>query len=252
MGRPFIFFADTRSPSPRNDVSTPNDSTSLPRRKPKNTRATLVADAESAAVHIVEHCSLLNQHCGLAGASYTEFSSCRAALLVILAQSLNGRKEALKSSLVSGMRLIKCMATNIDSVKSEVSVIDALETAIKAMDVSNNNQNGSAKEKDNGYEKFKSWATLRKLDPLGDDLMKPQPAVQPTSDKSEGVSWSNVPVYSETGINTRPTGDSDGLGFDFGAIDNSLLLPELDEMLGDPWNVGLGADVYAPMNHEKY
>lgn len=251
MGRPFIFFADNRSPSPRNDVSTPNDLTSLPRRKAKNTRATLVADAESAAVQIVELCSLLNQHCGLAGASYTEFSSCRAAMLVILAQSLNGRKENLKSSLASGMKLIKRMVTNIDSVKSEVSVIDALETAIKAMDVSGDNQNGSGKEKDNGYEKFKSWAALRKLDPLGNDLMKSQPGVQPTSEP-EGVSWSNIPVHSETGIHTRPTGDSDGLGFDFGAIDNPFLLPELDGMLGDPWKVGLGADGYDPINHSKY
>ena len=244
MGRPFIFFADTRSPSPRNDVPTPKDSTSLPKRKPRNTRATLVADAESAAVHIVELCGLLNQHYGLAGASYTEFSSCRAALLVILAQSLNGRKEALKGSLALGMKLIKCMVTNIDSVKSEVSVIDALEAAIKAMDVSDDNQNGNEKEKENGYEKFKSWAALRKLDPLGSDLLKPQKALQPTT-RQESLSWSNDSAFSETSSRTRPMGEIDDLGFDFGAIDNSIMLPELYGMLGDPWDVGLEADRYA-------
>ncbi|KAH7411411.1 c6 zinc finger domain-containing protein [Cadophora sp. MPI-SDFR-AT-0126] len=234
MGRPFIFFADTRSPSPRggND-STPTDSTSLLKRKRKNTRATLIADAESAALHVIELCSLLNQNCGLAGASYTEFSSCRAALLAILAQSLNGRKEALKSPLALGMRLIRCMATNIDSVKSEVSVIEALETAIRILDVNGDFPNGSAKKKDNGFEKFKSWAALRKLDQFGSDTMQSQPAAQRSSE-AESLSWAHSSAYPETASTARPTVDSDLIGFEFGAIDNSFILPELDSMLEDP------------------
>ncbi|PVH72904.1 hypothetical protein DL98DRAFT_659773 [Cadophora sp. DSE1049] len=252
MGRPFIFFADARSPSPRSsDDSTPTDSTSLRKRKRKNTRATLVADAESAALHVIELCSLLNRHCGLAGASYTEFSSCRAALLVILAQSLNGRKEALKIPLASGMKLIKCIATNIDSVKSEVSVIDALETAIRTLDVSGSFQNGSGKENDNGYEKFKSWAALRKLDQFGSNLMQSQPVAQPSSEP-ENLSWAHGLAYSETASTTRPTVDSDLIGFEFGAIDSSFMLHGHDGMLEYPWNVGIGADGHAEMDHGKY
>lgn len=163
MGRPFIFFADSKSPSPRSDVGAgPSYSTpQSPQRS--NTRATLVADAESAALQIIELCGLLNDHYGLARASYTEFSSCRAALLVILAQSLNEQTETLRSALATGMKLIRRMAVSIDSVKSEVSVIEALETAIKRLDMGGDaRRGGNDKEKENGYEKFRSWAALWK------------------------------------------------------------------------------------------
>ena len=84
-------------------------------------------------------------------------------MLVILAQCLNEQTEPLRAALAKGMKLIKRMAISIDSVKSEVSVIEALEMAIKRLDMGNGVQaweNGG--EKESGYDKFRNWAALWK------------------------------------------------------------------------------------------
>ncbi|KAH6722797.1 C6 transcription factor [Leptodontidium sp. MPI-SDFR-AT-0119] len=238
MGRPFIFFADTKSPSPGSDSeAVPAHSASLPSPKRSNTRATLVADAESAAMQIIELCSLLNKYYGLAGASYTEFSSCRAALLVILAQSLNGRTEILRSVLGIGMRLIKRMAINIDSVKSEVSVIDALETAIKKLDSNGTLQTrGDEKQKDGGYEKFRSWAALRKIDQLGSGLA--QSSAQSVS-FADNFRWTQFSGMTEGAaeISTMEVTDA-------GTMADSFMMPELEGMFDRQWDAGFGVDEF--------
>ena len=246
MGRPFIFFADTKSPSPRSDAgATPSYSTSRSGPKRAHTRAALVADAESAALQIIELCDLLNQHYGLAGASYTEFSSCRAALLVILAQSLNGQTETLRTALATGMKLIKVMAVSIDSVKSEVSVIEALETAIKRLDTSSNMLNeGNEKQKESGYEKFRSWAALWKGEQEESSLIGFQPSSQPTS-FPESFSW----AHSDQGTGGNeladvaiPTVEDQLIDLGMGTMHGNFLIPDFDEFLGDQWEVGFGAN----------
>lgn len=126
----------------------------------------------------------LHETTGLARPSYTEFSSCRAALLVMLAQSVNGPQSAeLKAAIEMGMQLIRNMAVgNNVSTKSETSFIEALEIAVRRLHemqeakVAVADGDGAAlhygvddhekvqeKEMDagkSGYERFRQWASL--------------------------------------------------------------------------------------------
>lgn len=96
--------------------------------------AELVRDAVRSAEEIINIASHLQASVGLAKASYVEFSSCRAAILVLLAQSLNEPCRELRVKLTEGMALIKHMAPANASTKSEASVMAAIEAAIKQLD----------------------------------------------------------------------------------------------------------------------
>lgn len=127
----------------------------------------------------------LHETTGLARPSYTEFSSCRAALLVMLAQSVNGPQSAeLKAAIEMGMQLIRRMAVgNNVSTQSETSVIEALEIAVRrlhemqearggmgegdhggAVSYGADDDRGKVYEEvdagKTGYERFRQWASL--------------------------------------------------------------------------------------------
>jgi hypothetical protein len=120
-------------------------------------RSTLATGAVTAALEVISLCRILQDSVGLSKASYTEFSALRAALLVILAQSFNEHSDRLRNALKAGMILIRCMATDIDSAKSEVSVIESLELAVKKLDLSAIECEGN-EESNNQYGRFKTWA----------------------------------------------------------------------------------------------
>lgn len=131
-------------------------------------RATLVTDCVEAALEIIDLCRLLRDETGLARASFTEFSSCRAALLVILAQGLTKRTERLIAALEQGISLIKIMSMGVGSARSAVSVIEALERAIRRLEAWSETQpdmsNGGAVE--SAYDRFKNWEMLWKAGPI--------------------------------------------------------------------------------------
>lgn len=160
MGRPFLFS------NVRNGSQSSSQKTSASRSKLRNI---LVTDCVEAALEIIDLCRLLRDETGLARASYTEFSSCRAALLVILAQSLTKRTERLRNALSQGMGLIKIMSMGIGSARSAVTVIETLERAIRRLEDWSEIQ-GPAKEPqdsiDSGYERFKNWEMLWKTGPI--------------------------------------------------------------------------------------
>lgn len=131
-------------------------------------RATLITDCVEAALEIIDLCRLLRDETGLARASFTEFSSCRAALLVILAQGLTKRTERLGAALEQGISLIKIMSMGVGSARSAVSVIEALERAIRRLELWSEAHpslsNGSSSE--SAYDRFKSWEMLWKTGPI--------------------------------------------------------------------------------------
>ena len=130
-------------------------------------RSTLVTDCIEAALEIIDLCRLLRDETGLARASFTEFSSCRAALLVILAQSLTKRTERLRASLEQGMGLIRIMSMGVGSARSAVSVIEALERAIRRLEVwSETKTQTNAGSVESDYDRFKNWEMLWKSGPM--------------------------------------------------------------------------------------
>ncbi|KAJ5105703.1 hypothetical protein NUU61_003050 [Penicillium alfredii] len=136
-------------------------------------RATLVTDCVEAALEIIDLCRLLRDETGLARASFTEFSSCRAALLVILAQGLTKRTERLGAALDQGISLIKIMSMGVGSARSAVSVIEALERAIRRLELWSESQqaqsNGGFME--SAYDRFKNWEMLWKTGPVSPSTM---------------------------------------------------------------------------------
>ncbi|PSR82414.1 fungal-specific transcription factor domain-domain-containing protein, partial [Coniella lustricola] len=165
VGRPFIFSSAPTGTSPAASMSSPgaasvcasasrrpdtsdsspktttgaNDSSKPPAHphpRPRS-RAALVARAVQAAIHVIHLLHTLHTTTGLARSSYTEFSSCRAALLVMLAQSVNSGPQSeaheLKDAIDSGMVLIRGMAAGNVSTQSETSVIEALEIAVRRL-----------------------------------------------------------------------------------------------------------------------
>ncbi|KAJ5327965.1 hypothetical protein N7452_008355 [Penicillium brevicompactum] len=163
IGRPFLF-SNIKGLSQTPSQATPFKGAS---GLAKN-RATLVTDCVEAALEIIDLCRLLRDETGLARASFTEFSSCRAALLVILAQGLTKRTERLGAALEQGISLIKIMSMGVGSARSAVSVIEALERAIRRLEAWSETQpemsNGGNIE--SAYDRFKNWEMLWKAGPI--------------------------------------------------------------------------------------
>lgn len=164
-GRPFIFL---RVPSRSNasSSSSPAEQAHLqrPASSPRKTdsRSILVADCVEAALTIVDTCKIIRNSIGLARASYTEFSACRAALLVIITQCLQGKTDRLRQSLKDGVAMIKVMSAGGESARSEASLIEVLERAIARLDAPEDANLNSGAEND--YARFKKWEMLWKND----------------------------------------------------------------------------------------
>ncbi|KAJ5666667.1 hypothetical protein N7462_011076 [Penicillium macrosclerotiorum] len=154
MGRPFIF---GREQSSRESL-----------HKGKNHRERLVDDCVQSALEILATLQSLADNFRLCRASYTEFSSCRAALLVILAESLNsGRSLKLQNGLKCGMALIRQMIGGTSS-ESEISYIESFESAIRQFS-SNEGDNDVLTttpelNSSSAYAKFKDWTQSMKKD----------------------------------------------------------------------------------------
>ncbi|KAH6611458.1 n-terminal binuclear zn cluster-containing [Trichoderma cornu-damae] len=126
----------------------------------KGTRSTLVADCIEAALSVIDTCRCLRNSIGLARASYTEFSSCRAALLVITTQCLSQKTYMFRQAFRDGLSMLKEMSTGSLSAHSETSLIEAFEQAIANMNAQE--QAASAMVSESEYAKFKRWEQLWK------------------------------------------------------------------------------------------
>ncbi|KAM0450795.1 hypothetical protein ACHAO4_006185 [Trichoderma viride] len=185
IGRVFIFpeagFKDGSSPA--TSANGPS-SASLSR---KGTRSTLVADCTEAALSIIDTCRSLRNSIGLARASYTEFSSCRAALLVITTQCLSQKTYMFRQALRDGLSMLKEMSTGSQSAHSEMSLIEAFEQAIANMNAHELTATSMVSESE--YAKFKKWEQLWKSDAPTAEMAekgvenKPVPIVPPVMEQ---------------------------------------------------------------------
>lgn len=156
MGRPFIFKNEDQE-RPSSDV-----------RQISSPRSELVEDCVQSALGILATLQSLSDNIGLCRASYTEFSSCRAALLVILAESLNsGRSPSLQNSLNQGMILIRQMLGGTAS-ESEISYIESIEAAIRHLSSGDEGSESTTvnhhQSSTSAYAKFKDWTQSMKKD----------------------------------------------------------------------------------------
>lgn len=141
----------------------------------------LAEHAVTSACHLVDILAIMDSTIGLARASYIEFSSCRAAGMVILAASLTNKTEDLAMKRTLGMQLITKMALTIAASQSDASLLTAIDASIRRMDedkdtsaqdtTSLNTETEQAK-----YDTFRKWASNRQgehephLDPIDQNL----------------------------------------------------------------------------------
>lgn len=153
MGRPFMFASDwTDSPVENADT---------------DPRVLLVQGCVKSALEILDTLHSLSTNAGLCRASYTEFSSCRAALLVILAERLNSRKlHRFQDELTRGMAMIRRM-TGGSSSESEISYLQSLDAAIRQSSLAANEADSNrhtSQDEPSAYAQFKHWTHAMKQD----------------------------------------------------------------------------------------
>ncbi|KAJ5133287.1 hypothetical protein N7448_001683 [Penicillium atrosanguineum] len=162
MGRPFIFHNDTKDRSL-------NESQGVG----KSYRSELVNNCVESALEMLAILQSLADNIGLCRASYNEFSSCRAALLVILAETLNsGKSKRLQDGLTRGMTLIRQMIGGTAS-QSEISYIESIEAAIRQLsshDESGRSAESTTNSSSSAYATFKNWTQSMKSKSSGNIL----------------------------------------------------------------------------------
>ena len=174
----------------------------------------LAEDAVTSACHIVDILAVMDSTIGLARASYIEFSSCRAAGMVVLAASLTNKSEDLAMKRALAMQFITKMAFTIAASQSDASLLTAIDASIRRMDeekiAAAGDTTSLTSDTDQAkYDTFKKWATNRQTEQ--DTYVEPfEPT--PTTSNSNGE-----------------LGDMDGLfdGFEWSLFDASLF--ELDD-----------------------
>ncbi|KAF3034411.1 hypothetical protein E8E12_005565 [Didymella heteroderae] len=123
----------------------------------------LIQDCVAAAEEAIGLCHDLRTGClGLAKSSYTEYSSCRASLLVLIAYSICCRTNKFSKALRRGFDAIREMASVGDSARSEVSLLETLESALHQLheydSVSGRSEATAARgPAEEGYEGFVNW-----------------------------------------------------------------------------------------------
>ncbi|KAG9499387.1 hypothetical protein J7337_010207 [Fusarium musae] len=167
VGRPFLLKKDTKdiatSPSvPESSPGTNERSAS----KLVTSREELISDCIKAATEALDICQQLRSSgMGLARASYSEYSACRASLLVLIAYSIRNLSDQFRKTLCEGLDMIREMSAVGESARSEIALIESLERALARLHAGTRPSDvGSSQDQvyaDSAYEAFRSWgATL--------------------------------------------------------------------------------------------
>ena len=167
LGRPFVF-THTKRHGVSSQAATHKGYETTTGLQSKS--QTLARAAVQSAQAIVDLCQTLHDSLGLARASYTEFSSCRAAIMTLLAHNLDNisaddglqaPRAPSSDPLAQGMALIRLMASANVSAQSEVSVLVSLDVAVKRLASKRSSDNPirvDAISEIRPYDHLASWA----------------------------------------------------------------------------------------------
>ncbi|KAJ5301725.1 hypothetical protein N7508_006588 [Penicillium antarcticum] len=165
VGRPFLLKqetsqSNTSSPSHSDAIENQSRLTDGGSQKSTSGRNDLIHDCIQAATEALDICQILRDSgLGLARASYIEYSSCRASLLVLIAYSIQKFSEQFRKSLYEGLDMIREMSAAGESARSEVSLIESLERALARLHTGarNDRQGEPQRNSISDYEAFKNW-----------------------------------------------------------------------------------------------
>jgi hypothetical protein len=178
VARPFLFRRESsspsQSPSENGNARASSDTTEHGRpttnsQKHISSRRELIDDGIQAAKESLEICrSLRNSGPGLSRASYIEYSSCRASLLVLIAYSMQTHYGEFRLPLRDGLDMIREISTIGDSARSEVSLIELLEDELSRLHFLGTQANEHDNSDSNlpsltyDYSQFKNWESAWK------------------------------------------------------------------------------------------
>lgn len=173
VGRPFLFSrhaaGNTPNSSSRKDSNaTTNTGVVETDKKSSSRRASLIDDCVQAAQEAIAVCRTLRDGIGLARASYIEYSSCRASLLVLIAYCIYNQTNRFGEPLQTGLSMIREMSASGASARAEVSLIEALERAqarLQFFAATSRGPDTASPEPSSavsGYDRFKNWQAMLK------------------------------------------------------------------------------------------
>lgn len=165
VGRQFLLKQDT----PTSSTSSPANADVINEPNPrvmdgaqKSGRDDLIDDCIQAATEALEICQQVRDSgIGIARASYIEYSSCRASLLVLIAYSIQHFSERFRKALCGGLDMIREMSAAGESARSEVSLIESLERALARLHfgLQNSHPDSAQSLPISDYEAFKNWGS---------------------------------------------------------------------------------------------
>ncbi|KAM5352109.1 hypothetical protein ACJ41O_004832 [Fusarium nematophilum] len=141
-------------------------------------RRDLVDDCISSAVATIDLCQVLQDEGGLSKSSYTEFSSCCAAVLALVAKCISDRSSQLKDASKRGMELLRNMSIGVFSTSCERRAVEGLEVAFDKLNYHASNKGGEEEEETarsdrDGYLQFRNWVAMQQIVP-GEALQLPR------------------------------------------------------------------------------
>lgn len=154
IGRSFIFDS-TENPEP------PHEWTKV--------RDQLIQGSVTSAKSSISLCHILQasacpSHFGLSKSSYTEFTSCCAAVLALAARRIFSPTDALKEDCDCGLALLKAMSSGVFATSCERRGLEILDMALRKLD------GGGRRDEERGvggtgYREFRNWVALQQVVP---------------------------------------------------------------------------------------
>ncbi|KAM0282642.1 hypothetical protein ACHAO9_010123 [Fusarium lateritium] len=128
-------------------------------------RKELVSDCISSAVATIDLCQTLYRESSLSKSSYTEFSSCCAAVLALVAKYILEKDSKSKNACKKGMELLRGISTGVFSTSGEKRTVEGLEAAFDRLNSGSKGYNKDRMSDQDGYLQFRSWVAMQQIIP---------------------------------------------------------------------------------------
>ncbi|KAF4955784.1 hypothetical protein FSARC_11764 [Fusarium sarcochroum] len=137
-------------------------------------RKELVDDCVNSAVATIDLCQMLHDESTLSKSSYTEFSSCCAAVLALVAKCVSDKNNRPKDACKRGMELLREISIGVFSTSGEKRTVESLEIAFDRLNHhANKGEDDGEKLNEDGYLQFRNWVATQQIVP-GEALQLPR------------------------------------------------------------------------------
>ncbi|KAM0551972.1 hypothetical protein ACHAPJ_008080 [Fusarium lateritium] len=137
-------------------------------------RKELVNDCVNSAVTTIDLCQTLHDESSLSKSSYTEFSSCCAAVLALVAKCVSDKNDRPKDACKRGMELLREISIGVFSKSGEKRTVESLEVAFDRLNHhANKGEDDARKLNEDGYLQFRNWVATQQIVP-GEALQLPR------------------------------------------------------------------------------